>query len=269
VGAAGGGFDACCALSDPLPIMTTTLNTRWIVVVVIVIGAAVTWLWVGRAVMPIASGTAEPQAAALHELAPPTEAHSQEQSGPLGRARPPVPAIPRPEAVIAGPSDDSTFARMLALAVSRSDAAEVTRRISETHERFVLTPDDPGWARQTEQALRDFFRSRSANTSAGIEITSVACRSAGCEVQAVVQMAFAASNSETASISQESGRQDPREVLHEIWPVGPTLKQEDYIGSDLFESDGTAESVGFIVWYARIKPQQEPSSPRSNNTPPL
>lgn len=244
--------------------MRTTLNSLWIVVVVIVIGAAVTWLWVGRTRMTPASSTAEPPAAATHELAQPgnssplPEAHSQEQSEPLARTHPTAPAIPPPEPAVPKPNDDSTLTRMLALAASRSDSAEVTRKISETHERFVLTPDDPAWSRPTEQALRDFFRSRAANASTDFEITSVACRAAGCEVQAAVQMAFAESNSELASSTEESSRQDPRAALHETWPVGPSLKQEDYVGSDLFESDGAAESIGFIVWYRRVKPEHEP-----------
>lgn len=140
---------------------------------------------------------------------------------------------------------------MLALAVSRADGTDVIRRINARHERFVLTPDDPQWARQTEQALRDFFTSRSANRDSGIEITSVACRSEGCEVQAVVQMPVPGSDSDTAIATQRSGG-DPREVLHEISPVGPSLRQEDYIGSDLSESDGASEGVGFIVWYRRL-----------------
>ncbi len=135
--------------------------------------------------------------------------------------------------------------------MSRTDGTEVIRRINERHERFVLTSDDPQWGRQTEQALRDFFASHSANKNSGIEITSVSCRSEGCEVQAVVQMAVPGSDSGTAVATQHGGR-DPREVLHEISPVGPSLQQEDYIGSDLSESDGTSEGVGFIVWYRRL-----------------
>jgi len=36
--------------------------------------------------------------------------------------------------------------------------------------------------------------------------------------------------------------------------VVPSLEKDDYLGSDLSESDGTAESVGFIVWYRRVGP---------------
>jgi len=181
--------------------------------------------------------------------------HSRESSGPPESRRPALSAIPTAR-------DDSTYFRMVALATSRSDAAEVSRKITETHERFILTPDDQDWGRQTEQALRDFFRSQSADKSNGIEITSVSCRSAGCEVQAEVQMQgpnepAVGKGSKTASVGEENGRKDPREVLQEIWPVGPSLRREDYLGSDLYDSVGTAESVGFIVWYRRVEPKPE------------
>jgi hypothetical protein len=216
-----------------------TLNARWIVALGVAMGAVVTWLWGSNGVMPSASRAVVPQTSVPHALAGPQAALS---------------AIPTAR-------DDSTYSRMLALAVSRSDAAEVTRMIAGTHERFVLTPDDPDWGRQTEQALRDFFRSRSANKSKGIEITSVSCRSAGCEVQAEVQMQgpiepVVGNGSTTASVDEENGR----EVLQEIWPVGPSLRREDYLGSDLYDTVGTAESVGFIVWYRRVEPKPEAHS---------
>jgi len=72
----------------------------------------------------------------------------------------------------------------------------------------------------------------------------------GCEVQAAVQMAF--------SEPPVGGGEDPREALHEIRPVGPSLQQESYMGSDLGDNvltpdgAGAAESVGFIVWYRRV-----------------
>jgi len=111
--------------------------------------------------------------------------------------------------------------------------------------------DDPDWGRQTEHALRKFFGAHSASNSDGIEVTSVSCRSAGCEVQAVVHMTVPGSDSDATLTGQGSG-EDPREALHEISPAGTSLKQQDYIGSDLGESDGTSEGVGFIVWYRRL-----------------
>lgn len=64
-------------------------------------------------------------------------------------------------------------------------------------------------------------------------------------------MAVPGSDSDTTDTGQLGG-EDPREALHEISPAGTSLKQEDYIGSDLGESDGTSEGVGFIVWYRRL-----------------
>jgi hypothetical protein len=163
---------------------------------------------------------------------------------------------------------------MLALASVRSDGAEVTRELTSKHQRFVFGPDDPVWGRQTEQALREFFRSRSANQSGGIEITSVSCRSAGCEVQAEVQMqapsepVFTGTDSETTSVGRDGVREDPREALEDIWPLGPSLRRADHIGSDLFENAGTAEKVGFVVWYNRMEPKAEAPSPGAQSGPP-
>lgn len=235
--------------------MTGTLHPRWVVVIGATLGAVATCLWLGagwvfpgRAAVRLQPGS--PQALQL--------SHATRRSAAVqpqiarGVSEKPSTSVPvRTEAASAAVRDDSTYLRMLALAVSRADGTEVIRRINSRHEQFVLTPDDPEWGRQTEQALRDFFASRAANKNSGIEITSVSCRSQGCEVQAVVQMTVPGSDSDTAIATQRSDR-DPREVLHEISPVGAALQQEDYIGSDLSESDGASEGVGFIVWYRRL-----------------
>jgi hypothetical protein len=42
----------------------------------------------------------------------------------------------------------------------------------------------------------------------------------------------------------------------------------DYVGSDLFENVGTAEKVGFIVWYDHVGPKAEASSPEPQSSPP-
>jgi hypothetical protein len=243
-----------------------SVNSSHTVVLGVVIGAAVTWLWVSRGGVPTARSTVEPQRVApptsrtLRLSVPPTEVHTRESSGVANKAGPAVSARPSLGDASRVARDDSTYLRMLELAASRSDAAEATRKISEMHERFVLTPDDPDWGRRSEQALRDFFHSRSANKSRGIEITSVSCRSAGCEVQAKIQMAqefgepqSAAGGPETAA-GQESAGADPRTAIQETWPVGQSLKQEDYIGSEV------GDSVGFIVWYQRVGTSPGPQS---------
>jgi hypothetical protein len=87
----------------------------------------------------------------------------------------------------------------------------------------------------------------------------VSCRFAGCEVQAEVQM-------RAPNEAPTAGREDSREVLHEISPVGPSLAQEDYIGSDLGEAVGTAQKVGFIVWYRRVALNAEATSAGPQST---
>jgi hypothetical protein len=86
-------------------------------------------------------------------------------------------------------------------------------------------------------------------------------------MQAANEPGFGGSDSETASVGKESVRDDPREALQEIWPVGASLRREDHIGSDVFENVGTAEKVGFIVWYSRLGPGAEAISPGLQSSP--
>ena len=234
-----------------------TLNTWLIIVLAATIGAVGTWLWARKETAPTPDGTTvKPQSEARQAALPdasgtsrlPLDAHSGKSSAPT--ATPPS-------------RDDSTYSGMLAFAQSLPNATDMTRRITQTHERFALTPDDPDWGRRTEQALRDFFRARSAK--GGLEITSVSCRSAGCEVQAQVQPTkeyldaplandqleeppFVTANGERAS-------EDPRAAIREAMPVGPSLKLEGAVGSRV------GDRIGFIVSYRRVQPRPEATSP--------
>jgi hypothetical protein len=240
-----------------------TLTSRWLIVLGVLVGVILTLVAVNRGSRPLSSRTGAP-----HNSAPsrgPPDRDARKSNGSSEWEHPAESTSPGGNAANRVARNDSTYSRMLALVVSRSDAADVTRKITEMHERFVLAPDDPDWGSQTEQALRDFFDSRSANKSGGIEVTSVSCRSDGCEVQAEVQMKAAGDQAsagpEGASAVGHEGRPaDPREVLYATWPLGPSLRLEECIGSDLQDRVGNAEVVGFIVWYTRVRPNSEAAS---------
>jgi hypothetical protein len=132
---------------------------------------------------------------------------------------------------------------MLDFIQSRSLSSRLAQDLTETHERFLSTPDDPEWSRRTEQALRDFFRAKSA--ASRFEITSISCRSAGCEVQALGERydehgVFAA---EVPAMSAP---------LREPWPVGRTLKLSmPPMTADL------GDRISFMVSYTRVDANPE------------
>ena len=245
-------------MTELLQVMRT-LTRRWLAVLGALISLGLTLVAINRGLSPLPG--------APQTIAPPLglpELHARESSRPSERAHPAESASRDAYVANRVARDDSTYSRMLALVVTRSDAVQLTRKITEMHERFVLTPDDPDWGWQTEQALRDFFNSRSANKSGGIDVTSVSCRSDGCEVQAEVQTQGPGDQESAGSdgafvVGQEGGRAGPRAALYETWPVGPSLRLEDYVGSDLEDRVGNAEVVGFVVWYTRVGPSSATS----------
>ena len=127
---------------------------------------------------------------------------------------------------------------MLEFNQSQARSPRIAEELTKAHEKFLATPDDPAWARGTEQALRDYFQQHSA--ASRFEVTSISCRSSGCEVQALGERydergVFAA---EVPSMSAP---------LRESSPVGPTLKQpRPPITMDL------GDRIGFMITYTRV-----------------
>jgi hypothetical protein len=234
------------------------MNTGLSIVLAVAIGLAVTWLWTSRGGEPATSRTPELQSGAPQAPVPPATQgnsrpqpamHSGESSG-LAQSAPAAPSVaPPPVEGIAAARDDSTYFKMLALMHSRPDTAKVAQVFSKMHDSFVLTPDDPDWGRRTEQALRDFFREQS--TDGRLEITSISCRSEGCEVQALAENPGAPA----VPSAEEPASREPPVALREDLPVGLSLKKQGVFVLPL------GDRSGYVVTYTRVERQREASSP--------
>jgi hypothetical protein len=166
----------------------------------------------------------------------------------LPESAPRTASVPPPSVnAILAARDDSTYFRILATAQAIPKAAEGLRRLTEWHDSFILTPDDPGWGRPTEQALREFLQKQSAGSR--LEITSISCRSEGCEVQAL---------DETTDVRGVPTNEGPKMLampLNADWPVGPSLRQQ----AGIFFSLG--DRNGIMIMYKRVRPTAEAASP--------
>ena len=223
-----------------------TMNTRLSIVLALAIGAGATWLWTS-------TENVAPKRPAPPEL--PDSSRSQPdkhsgQSGALPKDAPPVASVAPPSLdSIAGVRDDSTYDRMLAVAQSDPGSASTARDIFEERERFVLTPHDPDWGRRTEQALRDFFQAKIVG--GGPQITSISCRSTGCEVQALSQPICGGASCELQAQSERSAdRVELNNVdligpLRADWPGGLPLRRQALI------QQVVGDRAGIIVTYSR------------------
>jgi hypothetical protein len=64
--------------------------------------------------------------------------------------------------------------------------ASLHRRLREMHESVLAVEDEPSWTRPTEKAIRDFIYSQPEAGS--LEISSIACRKNGCEIQVLAAL---------------------------------------------------------------------------------
>lgn len=228
-------------------------HTGLSIVLAVAIGASFTWLWTSRGAEPAASGTHErisfaPQAPAFPEV--PGSPRSEPDR--LTVALPVASMTPPSVVATASAADDSTYDRMLAFAQADPGSASTVRDLIEKRERFLFTPDDPDWGRRTEQALRDFLQAKTAG--GGPQITSVSCRSAGCEVQALSQPLCPPPGCELQNQSERSDRAAPNSVdplgpLRGDWPADLPLRREAIITQVI------GGRAGFIVTYKR-EPRQ-------------
>jgi hypothetical protein len=60
-------------------------------------------------------------------------------------------------------------------------AEKLVTDLTQTHETFMSTPDDPTWARDMEQRIAELINGQPE--AASLEISSITCRSLGCEIQ--------------------------------------------------------------------------------------
>jgi hypothetical protein len=212
-----------------------TWNTGLSVVLAVMIGAAATWLWMSRP-LHLAAHTSQrqgrpelPQVPRITRTEPDRRAAD---SGSRPQVTPASLTAPAGRATVV--YDDSTYESMLTFAQSDANSGHTARDIVAERDRFALTPDDPEWARPTERALWDFFQA----STGGPTVTSVACRSAGCEVQAVSQpLCYAACDG-----------YDPAGQLRGDWPGDLPLRRQLMIWQLV------GDRAGVIVTYSREEP---------------
>ena len=157
-----------------------------VLIVAVVLGALVTGWWTRRDAEPVARSVVETPNLERPAPAPQEipESPPSPRPGNAGEVSKNVPATAAPPANLsAPPRDDSTYYRMVAMIQSLPRTAEHAGTIAELHEGIVDAPDEPEWARKMERTLLDLYREQAGDGS--IRITSVVCRSSGCEVQAV------------------------------------------------------------------------------------
>jgi hypothetical protein len=243
------------------------MNTVRTIVLAVVVGAVATWLLTGRGAGSLTDTSARSSADSRAESAS-IGAKTRAPSA-ISGSSPSAPAIPGGEGAsqVAGPTiapssvaapavaarNDATYGKMLASAASYPRSADWTRRITEIHDRFLQAPDDdPDWARRTEQALREFFRSRSA----GNLVTSISCRSAFCEVQGEFQRRYpddqTAKEAFADPAEDEHEAKSPVAALREEWPLGQSLKVEAQV------SWHAGDGVGVIQLYRRMEARAAP-----------
>ncbi len=218
-----------------------TVSTGLAVVLPVVIGASVTWLWMSRPVQVAAPRTSELRSRPeLPQVPRNSRTGPDRRSGESGGRRPQAaPASVTQDAGTATVTyDDSTYESMLTFAQSDPGSANTVRDLIAERTRFALTADDPEWARRTEQALWDFFQANAGD--GGLRVTSVACRSAGCEVQAV---------SQALCYGPPCEEGDPIGQLRGDWPGGLPLRRQIII------SQIVSDRAGIIVTYSREEPE--------------
>jgi hypothetical protein len=228
-----------------------TTRTGLSIVLAVAIGAAITWFWMSRSVVPVVRPTSQPQSVVPHEPAPPEV--------PDNPRSPAVASVTSPIAnAIAPARDDSTYDRMLAFAQSEPLSESTARDLIEKRERFLFTPDDPDWGRRTEQALRNALEAKTAG--GGSQITSVSCRSAGCEVQALSQPFCGGTPCELwVQGERRAGPDnvDPVAPFRTDWPGGLPLRRQALIVQHV------GDRSGVIVTYSREAGTPERSDPPS------
>jgi hypothetical protein len=171
-----------------------------------------------------------------------TSSHFVDPPGPAARERVAQPdlapdiahiATPAGDLVPARPApNDDTYALLVGI-LRDSGHADQTEEAERAHADFKGQPDDPRWARDAEQRLRQFLES---SASRSLQLTSVACSSAGCEVQGQVF--------DPGELKRQLQPGVPHPIA-EVRPLGPGLSLKVALrGAGM-------DPVPFYLWYVR------------------
>jgi hypothetical protein len=208
------------------------------------IGVAVTWLWMGNGAVRELRGRPQQQNVSPKESAFPNT-HAENASALPGKAPAAAPSSSRAVQPAAGARDDATYSRVLAAMQAVPEAAAQLPPLMAWHESFVLTPDDPNWARPMEQALKEFLQKQSA--VGHLDITSISCRSENCEVQILGELS-------DSRVPADEGLMMPPKALVVAHPVGPSLREQAAVRM------GLGDRTGIVLMYKRVHPETEAAS---------
>ncbi len=215
------------------------LRNGLVLIAVVVLGALVTWRWTHRDAEPVARAGVE--TANVERPIPKTQAmpESSLPPSPGNSSEPPksVPAAAAPSADLSAPArDDSTYYRLLATIQALPRGADHARTITELHESIVDAPDDPEWTRAMERKLRENYSE--LEKGGRFALTSVVCRSTGCEVQALGPRI----ERRTDSAGEETPAPEP---FPQDRPVGPLSRPGPVLYVDL------GDSMGYLAIFRR------------------
>ncbi|HEY4213973.1 MAG TPA: hypothetical protein VGM84_21040 [Steroidobacteraceae bacterium] len=220
-----------------------TANVNLSVVLMMAIGAAVTWLWLNRGRAPVTPGVPRPQSVTSMTRPQPVidqaAARRMPESAPTQGAPAVVGRTAPAEAPV--PHADSTYQSMLVAAQTNPENPRTEHDLLQEREGFLATADDPDWARRMEQALWDFYQTK--GLPRGTQITSVSCRSEGCELQVMWGRALLG-----LPVDSPPMNNGPLEGLRTDWPGGLGLRRQLIIGQ--FTGDRTA----VLITYSREDP---------------
>jgi hypothetical protein len=193
------------------------LNSALSIVIAVAIGMVAVWLWTRKGT----DASTTQSHAASHVAVPQLQgAPSRALSAPSPPSANTTNASSSPAAATPGRiPNDATYDRMLSVSQATPLRPGTHQELIERHERFLSAPDDPDWARTAEQQLWTFFQARAGSV---LQITSVSCRSAGCEVQALMKPPCGGGPCE----GPLPANVDPFAPIRVDWPAGLPLKRE-------------------------------------------
>jgi hypothetical protein len=217
---------------------------------VIAVGAVSTLLWTHRRSEPVTAPSPQP---VVNEAAAPAEPFPSPEIQPELDNVPPTadavapPPPPPPSATAHVTSDNFTYDRMLAAAQARPQDASTAKDIAQWHETFMLAPDDPGWARGTEQALKTYFEKTYEGSN--FEVTSVACRADRCEVQTLNRMPTFDGAAVVPPPSEDFDAEQRKifNLTHAAQPLGDTgIRLENTVSAPV------GDQIGSLLSYRRM-----------------
>ncbi len=106
---------------------------------------------------------------------------TQQRTAPVQNAREAESSVAPENSNISARPERTAFDRLVERFEGQRGYEGLGRSVRQIHESIMSVEDEPAWTRPTEQALREFIYAQPE--ASGLEISSIACRRNGCEVQ--------------------------------------------------------------------------------------